>query len=272
MKNILKTYRNTCRKYAAKAEEQLKGLTVAGHLRANNTPDGPKYFHVTRIGDTKGRYLRVASSPADRKLAESLAHRDYLKQIYRLSRQWDRAITRFLHDAPDILIKDISADNPARRALVQPIAFEMTDEEYIRNWLSKPAGNLPFHAGAPVIYTDQGQRVRSKSEKIIADKLNQLHIPYRYEVPLRLKDRQGRSIIIHPDFTILNVATRQEMYFEHFGLMNDEKYRTTAFEKLAAYQRSGYYPGHRLLCTFEGTDAPLDSRSLEQMLKSVFKY
>ena len=37
------------------------------------------------------------------------------------------------------------------------------------------------------ILTEKGESVKSKSEKIIADKLNMMNIPYCYEVPLYLK-------------------------------------------------------------------------------------
>ena len=36
------------------------------------------------------------------------------------------------------------------------------------------------------------------------------NVPYHYEAPLYLK---GRGII-HPDFTVLNIRTRQEYYWE----------------------------------------------------------
>lgn len=44
--------------------------------------------------------------------------------------------------------------------------------------------------------------------KIIADKLNNLGIPYRYEYPMILEG----NIRIHPDFTILKMPERKEVY------------------------------------------------------------
>ena len=39
------------------------------------------------------------------------------------------------------------------------------------------------------------------------------NVPNHYEAPLYLK---GRGII-HPDFTVLNIRTRQEYYWEPYG-------------------------------------------------------
>lgn len=65
-------------------------------------------------------------------------------------------------------------------------------------------------------YTMKNERVRSKSEKIIADELYMQKIPYKYELPIQLENR-GRIIEIYPDFTAINkrtgkkwMATRQE--------------------------------------------------------------
>lgn len=56
----------------------------------------------------------------------------------------------------------------------------------------------------PIRETDE--RVRSKSEVIIADILNQEGIPYRYECPLQLKG-WGK---VYPDFTVLSERERPE--------------------------------------------------------------
>lgn len=40
----------------------------------------------------------------------------------------------------------------------------------------------------PLNYTEKGEIVRSKSEKIIADRYHGLGIPYIYELPIRMKE------------------------------------------------------------------------------------
>jgi len=72
---------------------------------------------------------------------------------------------------------------------------------------------------APELYTAKGERVRSKSEIIIADSLMRAGVPYRYEFPIILNG-YGK---IYPDFTVLNVGLRKELYWEHLGMMDDSE-------------------------------------------------
>ncbi len=58
----------------------------------------------------------------------------------------------------------------------------------------------------PIFYTHKGERVRSKSEVIIANLLYKYQIPYRYEFPLTIKDFG----ITYPDFLILNVRKKRK--------------------------------------------------------------
>ena len=81
------------------------------------------------------------------------------------------------------------------------------------------------------VWTEKGELVRSKSEKILADKFYRMGIPYVYECPLMLK---GFGYI-RPDFVVLNKYTRKEYYWEHFGLMSDKDYCEKAVKKINQY-------------------------------------
>ena len=97
-----------------------------------------------------------------------------------------------------------------------------------------------------IFTTYSGIRVRSKSERTIADALDQNMIPYRYEAATRF----GREIR-YPDFTIFRPSEGKKILWEHFGLIDDEEYRQTTIEKLALYSRHGYFPFDNLICTYE---------------------
>ena len=56
--------------------------------------------------------------------------------------------------------------SPNRRHLVTPI--ELTDEMYIEKWLKSGEKETNTYPIELELYTDRGERVRSKSEKIIA--------------------------------------------------------------------------------------------------------
>ena len=142
----------------------------------------------------------------------------------------------------------------------------VSDEEYALQWRKAEYKKKKFEGEVCEIVTEQGERVRSKSEKIIADKLYRLGIPYRYECPLMLKE----NVKVHPDFTILKLPERKEVYLEHFGMMDDPKYAEQAIRKLALYERNGIYLGVNLFVTFEDSKKPISVRALSEILEAVF--
>ena len=80
-------------------------------------------------------------------------------------------------------------------------------------------------------YTNRGERVRSKSEKIIADELARQKIPYKYEKPLVLFV-DGKQKQFFPDFTVLNKTTGKIIYLEHLGMMDNSYYYNNTLNKL----------------------------------------
>lgn len=113
--------------------------------------------------------------------------------------------------------------------------------------------------------TEKGERVRSKSEKIIADKLYAMGIPYRYEYPITL----ANGICVYPDFTMLKMPERKEVYLEHLGLLDDELYLQLIWRKLNSYGENGIFIGDNLLITFESSRYPLNTKMLEGVLKRM---
>ena len=153
--------------------------------------------------------------------------------------------------------------NPHRRALITPVVI--SDEEYISKWLTTEYKGKSFEDDNEII-TERGERVRSKSEKIIADKLYMLGIPYRYECPLYLNG----NVMVYPDFTILKMPEREEVYLEHFGMLDDAEYVENMIFKLNTYEKNQIYLGVNLFLTQETGRHPINVRALDDMLKKLF--
>ncbi len=85
--------------------------------------------------------------------------------------------------------------------------------------------------------TDRGELVRSKSEWIIADKLNSAGISYLYEQPIVLDGTQR-----WPDFTVHDDDGGITWYWEHLGRMDLPKYRAKWAVKEAAFAKEGIVP------------------------------
>lgn len=79
----------------------------------------------------------------------------------------------------------------------------------------------------PTIITKSGHYVRSKAEKIIADYYYDNNIRFRYEPYLEL------DYEMHPDFYLEDY----DVYHEHFGITNNEKYQETCAKKLKQYKK-----------------------------------
>ena len=149
--------------------------------------------------------------------------------------------------------------NKERQALVTPV--ESTWDQLLKTWYEEEYQGKEFKEGTPLILTEKGERVRSKSEKILADYFYRNNIPYKYEKPLYLK---GYGIV-YPDFTLLSKKTYQEIYWEHEGMMDKQDYARAAVRKIELYQLNDIYPGEQLIMTFETEQSLLNSRLMERL-------
>ena len=154
---------------------------------------------------------------------------------------------------------------PARQKLITPVT--LTDLQYAEAWQNVTWHPLPFAEDAAEYFTANGERVRSKSEVIIADTLNRHKVPYRYEFPLELKNGD----IYHPDFLCLNLRTRQEYIWEHFGMMDRPDYAERTVRKFKVFGENKILPGKRLLFTMETVESPLNSRQVEGLINEFLK-
>lgn len=118
-----------------------------------------------------------------------------------------------------------------------------------------------FFSDGLIHKTKNGERVRSKSEVIIANALSDAGIEYVYEKPLKLFDKT-----IHPDFTI-TLSDGTECYWEHCGMMSIEKYKQNWEKKKNLYEQNGIEEGDRLFATYE--NGRFDSSEIENIIKKI---
>ena len=232
--------------------------TPQGHLRVSQKGHKPEFYQITEPGDTRGSYIPRAKLV----LARRLAQKDYDNRLIKQLKQEIRALQKYLAQTKggSALTAIYTKLCPARQSLVTPIT--LTDAQYAAQWQAVSWTGLPFTPDSDDYITARGERVRSKSEVIIADTLARHGIPYRYEYPLELKNGH----IIHPDFLCLNVRTRAEFYWEHFGLMDDPDYLERTLGKLKDFAENKILPGKNLLFTMESTACKLSTRQIENLI------
>lgn len=114
--------------------------------------------------------------------------------------------------------------------------------------------------------TGRGERVRSKSEVIIADTLFHYQIEYQYERPLRGKD----NTIQCPDFTVF-CFDGSIILWEHLGLLNNEGYRMNWESKKHWYEMNGFIIGENLFISQDTNDGRIDSQEIHQIASHIKK-
>lgn len=211
-----------------------------------------------------GKRTYISKKKSD--LAMKLAQKEYDAAVLEQLLQLQEQMTALWHTLEGADLSEIINSFPAeKKKLINKCL--MTDEEFIEEWINMPYKGKQIDDSAPELFSNKGEQVRSKSEKIIADKLFELGIPYRYEAPLLL----GSMGIIYPDFTMLKVCTREDIYWEHLGMMDDALYCHKALNKVNQYIRNGYIPGKNLLLTFESKSIPINMRNVEIQLRTILK-
>lgn len=239
-----------------KAEKSLKNAPE-GQLRVIRNKNSYQYYLRESKQDINGKYIKNK----DRKLAVALAQKEYDLKILAIAKSQRNQLLRFLNGYEPMKMEQMY--NGLSKARQEMIAtYSLPQEQYIEQWLDRPSCCKPFLAGAVEIYTEKGERVRSKSEKILADKFYMMGIPYLYETPLYL---QGFGVV-YPDFLLLNKRSRKEFYWEHLGRMDDPEYSKKAIVKIEEYQRNGIIQGKNLIVTYETKEHPLNIKSVEQLI------
>lgn len=246
---------------------------VAVHLRNSilKAPDGylhisscrgcPQYHQIEDNGGTRTRYLKKKNMD----LIKALAQKSYDRKLLNAVEKEQRMVREMLRIyAPQDLRNVFLKLSERRRALVDPRI--PSNEEKAAAWLSSQYEKKPLAEDDAEIYSEKGDRVRSKSEKMIADKLLLMGIPYKYECPLYLNGF-GK---VHPDFTLYDAEHDTEIYLEHMGMLDNPQYAVKAVQKIEAYEKNGFFPGDRLLLTFETSGRPMNMRLFEKMIRDRF--
>ncbi len=231
-------------------------------LRAINHKGSQQFFVRRNKKETNGTYIRKK----DRALAKLLAQIEYDQELM-LVIEKEISELNALQAIPDNTpyISALEKINPLKRGIIQ-LPY-ISDEDYCREWIIQEYPKMDFKEEAPEYYSKKGLRVRSKSEIIIADTLDKYEIPYLYEKPIKLSNNR----IVHPDFTLLNIINRKELYWEHFGMMDDIEYRNSAFKKIREYESSGYYQGVNFIYTIETGKLPINTKAVDCMAQELTK-
>lgn len=240
-------------KFSQELNKKLKSFPD-GRIKVKSR-NNRTYYYLSK-GDSRDIFLKTK----DQGLIEDLIQKQYLEKVLSASIKEAEAWKSALDKLPGIAAEDVyDTLSDERRKLVKPIITPI--DRFVREWEEKPYKKKVIGDDVPVYMTLKGERVRSKSEQIIADRLFLNGIPYKYECPLKVGSK-----IIHPDFTILKRSERKEVYHEHCGKLDETGYTKESLPRISNYILNGFALGDRLFLSLESSVAPLDVRVIDKMI------
>ncbi|PWJ61042.1 MULTISPECIES: hypothetical protein [unclassified Fibrobacter] len=240
--------------------EKTRSLKKApeGYLRVMQQGKNkiPRFYHVLEKY-SNGVYLNKKHLADVKKLAQKEYDETLLTSL--------RTIQKLMHPLVKAVEKthldEISNKIPSlRKRMITP--FRPDKKTFTEDWLSKDYTRKTFLDGDFEYFANCGLRVRSKSEAFIADTLDQLKIPFRYECPHTIN-----GITIYPDFTCLNIRTGEEIVWEHFGMLDRDSYAEKTVRKMYYYLNDGYVLGRNLIISLETGKQPLSPIQAKQIAK-----
>lgn len=240
-------------------EEELKHLPE-GYLALRNDLKQPAYvwvrpgMEVDSNGISRPRYDRKTITDRE-PLIRQLARKEYLKNSNRLLTEELGRINTFLREC-----REPDADTVLK---MLPKAYQNLPEKMFfrerhdaTQWAQAKYEQNTYRPEEKIHRTLSGLRVRSKSELMIADKLELYELPFRYEAMIYFEQYS-----FSPDFMIM--TKDGIVYWEHCGMMTNPHYKRNNEWKLRMYEKMGIVPWKNLIITYDTEDGGLDLRIIE---------
>ena len=180
-----------------------------------------------------------------------------------LTRQTDKIIILYNNDPYKIMNYSLENYSEISSRLTDLFADVFPDDNGIHKPQAVKVNNKFFNDGR-IHRTIRGERVRSKSEVIIANALYSNNVNYEYEAKLQLGEHCKS-----PDFKIID-DLGNIWYWEHFGRMSDPSYAKSARDKEAFYRKNGIMRDKNLIVTEEYNYEGLDSKAIDDLVKKYF--
>lgn len=238
--------------------ERLRQLISYFTARQKQLPQGylsfkhGYFYRVVRIGEkVESIIISNEFSDGEALMAELMERRYISKALPILTanlKSCEKLLRRFQLYDPVQIIQNL----PAHYSGLDLSALMLSGDIDPIQWASAPYTHNTIFPEHLKYKSEGGLVTRSKAEADIATKLEQNHLSFRYEPVLKLG---GHTL--SPDFCVLHPVLRRQIYWEHFGKMDDPMYASNTMGKLQAYSEHGYRLGDNLIMTWETKNKPL---------------
>lgn len=242
-------------------ERALKNVPE-GLLRVTKCRNNNQYFIRTSKEDFNGKYLKKN----EMRQAIKIAQKEYDSKVLEAAKREYGSLGRLLNVYGGNTVDDIAGKlSYGKEELIKPIM--QSDEDYIAEWLSQEYEQPDYYNEGKIFDNGHGIKMRSKSEVIISNILDEYGVPYLYEKPLWFNEYNK----VLPDFTVLNVRKRKTKYWEHLGMVDDVEYFLKNARKIRDYENNGLLIGRDLIITYETKDKPLDPIQVRRVVEGFLE-
>lgn len=245
--------------------EELNRAAEEIEQKLDELPEGTLLLEKERIRwKLPGNRRVTLSTQNDFVLIAALAEKSYLQKVLNFIKQEQNAWDGYWKNMPPYPFEKIYDKLPEKRR-AWTVPYQPNGEKR-QVWEKASFRTNHKYEEEKKQRCSNGLLVRSKSERMIAERLLYYQLPFRYECGLCLDDYRW----VYPDFTIVNSQTGQEVYWEHFGMVDENGYRRNMTKKLLAYQKSGYTLKRTLIMTYESSENPLTQDLVDQAIQLYF--
>ena len=229
-----------------------------GKLRCTSSNETDQFF-------VDGKYM----SKKNIELVKNIAQREYYEELSPILRNTISKLQKIETLYENHIIENCyNGQCEARKKLVVP-AIKTVDEILKQFNAEKYDPGVFEEDDKTEFYTVKGERVRSKSEMIIANELYRYNVPYHYEMPIQLQ-YWGKMVTRRPDFTVINPRNGKRYIYEHLGMMDNPDYVELNVKKIELYEKNGYLIGKNLILTHETSKQPLNIAIVDSYIENYF--
>lgn len=273
--------------------KKLEEAILFADTKIKNAPEGKLY--IKKIGDVYRYYYQKSSKlekliylgEKDSELIRKLQEKDYyikLKSVAESELKAQKEIQKIessIQSYEHVFIQ--LPEN--KRTMISPYVSKETEEiktrieKECKTWKKETFVRKGVEKNISLV-TLNGERVRSKSELIIADRLKNAGIPYCYERKYVFEDDDLNSKkkafdldydVWFPDFQAINTRTGELFFWEHFGLMDNPEYCASCEFKLETYSKHGIFMGKNLIVTMESSKHTLNVEYVDRLINEFLK-
>ena len=223
-----------------------------------------------------GKYIRKGIT-RNKELVHKLARKEVLSSEWSVVEKNSKYLKHALDHTKDIDPKDIIASMRKAYQLLPPEYFfnstkftidhKLEGEEKLRMQRHVDWANMPYRVNNAYPeeknkMTSFGLPTRSKSEQLIAEKLHDYGVPFRYDALYTFAGTE-----ISPDFTFQD-KNMKLFFWEHAGQMDNSFYEQRHNRKIAIYRSVNIVPWNNLIVTYEYKNV-LNMGLIDAMIEKV---